>query len=280
MGSRLLRLSVIILAACQVVLSCGCAVRSSGPAERGAPVATPAETSRFRELLTTALDREALYTLVGGLKPLSTGFWRGEIEIADADLTELDCVRRALAPLRDRTYYADVQVFSTAHDGKRALEAYVVHLDSLAAMIEREKGFWSPLGISPSTHPSEIVAVVDRLPRPERWRAYGFLFGYPRYAIDFFVEATHRAHTEGGEVGPGKDRDFFHVPTVSAAEGRFTWAVPRGHAECAEDRAIRHAAARILESFQRVAPEVANTEDPMPLLRKLNQSNQVTPCNS
>jgi hypothetical protein len=25
---------------------------------------------------------------------------------------------------------------------------------------------------------------------------------------------------------------------------------------------------------------VTSTEDPMPLLRKLNQSNQVTPCNS
>jgi hypothetical protein len=276
--SRLLRLSAIALVACQVGLACACTSRHWSRAERDAPLSTPAETSRFRELLATALDREALYTLAGGLKPLSTGFWHGEIEIAGADLAELEAVRRALAPLRDGIYYADVQVFSTAHDGKRALEAYVVHLDSLAAMIEREKGFWSPLGISPSTHPSEIVAVVDRLPRPERWRAYGFLFGYPRYAIDFFVEATSR---EGDfEMGPGKDRDFFHVPTVSAAEGRFTWAVPRGHAECAEDRAIRHAAARILESFQRVAPEVTSTEDPMPLLRKLNQSNQVTPCNS
>lgn len=278
MRSRLLRLSAVVLVACQVGLAFACASRQWSRAERDAPLSTPAETSRFRELLATALDREALYTLVGGLKPLSTGFWHGEIAIAGADLAELEAVRRALAPLRDGTYYADVQVFSTAHDGKRALEAYVVHLDSLAAMIEREKGFWSPLGISPSTHPSEIVAVVDRLPRPERWRAYGFLFGYPRYAIDFFVEATGR---EGDfEMGPGKDRDFFHVPTVSAAEGRFTWAVPRGHAECAEDRAIRHAAARILESFQRVAPEVTSTEDPMPLLRKLNQSNQVTPCNS
>jgi hypothetical protein len=35
-------------------------------------------------------------------------------------------------------------------------------------MIDRERDFWSPLGISTCTHPAEIVAVADRLPRAQR----------------------------------------------------------------------------------------------------------------
>jgi hypothetical protein len=248
----------------------GCATSTPTAAGRDAPLSTVAERYQFRELLLKALDREALYTLVGGLKPMSTGFWQGKVDVAAPDTAEIERIRRALAPLRNRTYYADVQTFATAHDGQRHVEAYVVHRAALAAMLEREAAFWSPLGITPCTHPAEIVAVVDRLPRDDRGRAYGFLFGYPNYAIDFFVEATERARRDGGEVGPGKDRAFYHIPTASAVEGQFTWAVPIGHVERDEDRAIRDRAAAILAAYRVAAPRLAAASDPMTVLSELN----------
>lgn len=248
----------------------GCATNAPTTADRDAPLSTVAERDQFRELFLKALDREALYTLVGGLKPMSTGFWQGTIDIAAADTAEIVRIRRALAPLRNQTYYADVQTFATAHDGQRHVEAYVVHRAALAAMLSREAAFWSPLGITPCTHPAEIVAIVDRLSRADRWRAYGLLFGYPNYAIDFFVDATERARTEGGKVGPGKDREFYHVPTASAVEGQFTWAVPLGHVERDEDRAIRDRAAAILAAYCVAAPRIAAASDPMTGLAELN----------
>jgi len=275
--SRFLILAVLLFAASLPMLAWGCAARPLNSADRDAPLTSVEETSRFRELLTTALEREALYTLVGGLKPLSTGFWQGEMTVEGADLAELVRVRRALAPLRDETYYADMQVFATAHDGKRTIEAYVVHRASLAAMIEREQEFWSPLGIAPCTHPAEVVAVVDRLPQAQRWRAYGMLFGYPRYAIDFFVDATERGRASDAEMGPGVDREFLHIPTASAETGHFTWAVPMGHTERVEDRAIRRMADRILIEFRRAAPNLSAASDPMPRLRQLNRSMTVAP---
>ncbi len=271
---RLLRFTTTVAAAMVVALSLfclgGCAMHADRTARRDAPLSTAAERDQFRELLLTALDREALYTLMGGLKPLSTGFWRGELVIAEPDTAEIARVRRLLAPLRDDTHYADVQAFATAHNGTRHLEAHVVHLASLAAMLERERDFWSPLGVTPCTHPAEVVAIVDRLPRADRWRAYGLLFGYPKYAIEFFVEAGERAKANGSEVGPGKDREFFHVPTASATEGQFTWAVPIGHLEREEDRAIRTRSEAILAAYRRAAPRLAAAHDPVPTLRRLN----------
>lgn len=264
-------LAAAIVVAFSLFFSGGCATNTPRTADRDAALSTVAERDQFRELLVKALDREALYTIVGGLKPLSTGFWRGEIDVAAADTAEIVRIRRALAPLRNQTYYADVQTFADAHDGQRHVEAYVVHRAAMAAMLRRETAFWSPLGITPCTHPVEIVAIVDRLPRAERWRAYGLLFGYPNYAIDFFVEATERARAQGEEVGPGKDREFYHVPTSSAVKDQFTWAVPIGHVERDEDRSIRERAAAILAAYQDTAPRVAAAATPMVHVEALNR---------
>jgi len=255
-----------------LLVSCGCATNATSISERDAPLSTYAEREHFRELLLAALDREALYTLLGGLKPMSTGFWQGKIDVAAPDTAQIAHVRRALAPLRSAAYYADVQAFATAHDGQRHVAAYIVHRAALAAMLQREAAFWSPLGIMPCTHPAEIVAIVDRLPRPDRGRAYGLLFGYPNYAIDFFVEATERARTGGGEVGPGKDREFYHIPTASATESQFTWAVPLGHLERDEDRALRARAEAILTAYRRAAPRIAAAHDPLREMQRLNDS--------
>jgi len=48
------------------MLGWGCAARHLNSADRDAPLTSIEEQSRFRELLTTALEHEALDTLVGG----------------------------------------------------------------------------------------------------------------------------------------------------------------------------------------------------------------------
>ncbi|XVJ60057.1 MAG: hypothetical protein HEQ23_11945 [Tepidisphaera sp.] len=265
-------LATAMVVALALFFSGGCATNTARTADRDAPLTTANERDQFRELLLKALDREALYTLVDGLKPLSTGFWHGRVDLAAPDTAEIARVRRALAPLRSATYYADVQTFATVHDGKRHIEAYIVHRDALKAMIEREAAFWSPLGITPCTHPAEVVAVVDRLPKADRWRAYGLLFGYPNYAIDFFVEANERAKATGGEVGPGKDREFYHIPTASGKDGQFTWAVPLGHIEREEDRAIRLRAAEILAAYRGAALHIAAASDPLRHVKALSDA--------
>lgn len=200
-------------------------------------------------LLRAAGDHEALYTLVGGLKPMSTGIWRGSFAVEDPDLAELRAARLALAPFRNDIWHADIQVFESIHEGERSVHAFVVHRAALARMIDRFECFWSPWGITPCTHPSEVIAVVDRMPRADRWRGYGYLFGYPADAVDFFVEAGLAAG-DGREVGLDNDRRFVHIPTYIAETGRFTYAVALDHVLTPGDRAIAFAAERILAAYQ------------------------------
>ena len=221
------------------------------------------------QLLREATDHEGLYTLAGGLKPMSTGIWRGSFEVEDPDLTDLREARQALGVLRNDVWYADVQVFEKAHEGERSAQAFVVHRKALARMIERHQSFWSPWGITAGTHPAEIVAIVDRMPRDDRWRGYGYLFGYPDHAVDFFVEAGLAAE-DGREVGPGKDRQFIQIPTSAADSGRFTYAVPPDHVSTDADQRLANDAAMILAAYTERKSELRDVQSTVEELRRLN----------
>ena len=160
-------------------------------------------------------------------------------------------------------------MFTKAQDGSRSAHAYVVHREALSRMIERHAMFWSPWGITPDTHPSEIVAVVDRMDRGDRWRGYGYLFGYPDDAVDFFVESGLAAD-DGREVGSEKDREFIDRPTHAAESGHFTYAVPLGHVPTGTDRMLAKHAGVILEASIQRRPRMADSRNATEQLLRMN----------
>ncbi|MEM1011755.1 MAG: hypothetical protein AAGI46_05985 [Planctomycetota bacterium] len=230
-----------------LLLVCGCvSTRTTSPdGGQSREIGTRALSA---VLVQDALDREALFTIAGGLKPVSSGFWQGKIDLASPSVDELTRIRRGLEPLRSGDLYADVQVFATADDGERYLDAYVVHRPSLAQMIERTQPFWARYGIAPDTHPAELLAVVDRMPRLDRFRGYGLLFGYPEEAIDFFVDAA----AEEERTGEFVERRFMQIPTFDSPTGQFTYAVPIKHRETEADRRLRERAGEILSRYRQL----------------------------
>ena len=264
----LIALTLACVAIATTLNGCAASTHTSAPSGNASAAAIAIESS---VLLLEAADSEALYTLAGGLKPMSSGFWRGSFTVDEPDLAELRATRAALAPLRNDVWYADVQVFDNMFEGRRSVHAYVVHRASLASMIERYAAFWNRWGVTPGTHPSEVVAVVDRMPRADRWRGYGYLFGYPAEAVDFFVEAGLAADAdEQREVGPGKDRRFVHIPTYGAETGRFTYAVALDHVETSADEALASEAQRILEAYTERRDRMRDLRSTLRELRRLN----------
>ncbi len=247
----------------------GCATTQRLPACTGSASEVGSPLHTFA-LLGEAADHEALYTLVGGLKPMSTGFWGSTFAVDDPDLADLRCARAALAPLCNDVWYADVQVFDDIYDGERSVHAYVVHRAAMARMIERYEEFWNQWGITCCTHPSEVVAVVDRMPKADRWRGYGHLFGYPKHAVDFFVESGLLLENDR-DVGPGQDRQFVQIPTHAAEMGRFTYAVPLDHVSTAADNAIASKANCILAAYTERKGRMRDARSMIAELRTLNQ---------
>ena len=246
------------------LLLVACSATAPSAARATAPLAT-ADTAR---VLLAALDSEALYTIAGGLKPVSEGFWHGNVRSDRPDLTAVSAARAALAPWRNDTLWADVHVFHDAHDGKRAARGYVVDRRALAELLHAHAAFFAPFGLGPDTHPAEVMAVVERLPKLDRHRALGLLFGYPQHAIEFFL-AAEIARDAGTEPAP---RRFVQIPAFVSPTGRFVYAVGKDDPERPEDRDLATAAAPRLQRYRELRAEVR--EDDAEALLALTQQLQ------
>lgn len=218
------------------------------------------------ELLLKALDSEAFYTLVGQIKPVSEGFWGGYFTVDPADLTEIEQVRTALGSWNvPGVFFADVLVYESIQHGQRYASAYVVHIPSLKAVIEREHEFFDRWGITNNTPPCEVMMTIERTRQPEdRWRGFGLLFGYPKYAIDFFVTAGMHQRSTGEFV----ERDFRQIATFAGRSGRFVYAVPKLARPGSEDITLQRRAALFLSEYKKLRPQYTDrTQNPSGLLR-------------
>lgn len=226
----------------------------------------PEAQALSQALLLKALDGEAFYTLVGQLKPVSEGFWGSYFALEPLDLTEVERVRVALRPWNvPGLFHADVLVYESAQRGQRYASAYVVHVPSLRALVERQSEFFGQWGITTESPPGEVLLSIERCRQPgDRWRGFGLLFGYPEYAVDFFVEAGLHQRTTGEFV----ERDFRQIPTFTSRSGRFVYAVPKLSRPGPEDLTLERRATHLLGEYRRLRSTDKETlPDPIELLR-------------
>lgn len=199
------------------------------------------------QLLLRALDNEGLYTLAGGLKAMSSLPRIFSFEVRDPDLSEIERTRQALQAWRCHgEVRAAVHHFHKVHQGKRQAGIVVFHVPRLAEVIAAKPGFFGPFGLTPAADPLEVLTTIEMEEQPVRLRGQGYLFSYPDYAVDWFVDADAHQRATGEFV----KRKFISLPTYAREERGVVWAVPVDHAEREEDRAFRARAAAILAAYR------------------------------
>jgi hypothetical protein len=207
----------------------------------------PEIRARSESLLLSALDNEALYTIASDLKPMS-GVIEFRVSIETLDLSEIERTRQALRAWTCGEYFfADVRRFREPHGERLYAEGAIWNRPALERVLAERAAFFAPFGVTPSAHPLEVVLAVEYDQTVARYRGYGYLYGYPDYAVEYFAAAeVARERTE-----ERVERDFFSVPTYARPEGAFAWAVPKGHRENAADRRILEKARPVLEEYRR-----------------------------
>lgn len=227
--------------------------------------ALPAPERALAELVLLEFsDREGVYTLAGGLKPVSSDVRNLQLRIAPtldtAKLGELEQLRVVANALHCGELGVFLQVFTATYPGRdsstvRSASMVLYHRQSLRAAIGRQAAFFARLGVTPSADPRDVVGAVENAPQADRWRGYGYLFGYPDEAVDFFVQAG----IEGERTKQIVPRDFRRVETYTKFPERqggplvnssFVYAVSKGAAESAGDRALREAAAPLFTRYR------------------------------
>lgn len=201
-------------------------------------------------LLLKALDGEALYTLVGGIKPMSSGWLSLNLDLAKPDAQKLDDYRQIVRALRcGDDIEAHLTAFAQSYGGKRPLQGTFWNRPSLRSMLRTRATFWNALAISPETEPLETLMATEYAPPDVRFRGYGYLFGYPSRAVDFFVSASQTQ-----DADPAKKlvpRDFLSVPTFAGETHRFVYAVPKGAAPDGDDLLLMSRCRPILAEYKR-----------------------------
>jgi hypothetical protein len=251
---------------------------------------SPEKRKKAEEILLKALDSEALYTIVGGLKPMSSGFAsyqftirepRGITEVEASELLqkyptedsrkslpdaekrkvttvdnfvkrkktvqEIDETRKILAHFRcGDNLFADLHHFAETFEGKRFTETVIFNRNSLRKMLVEKSNFFVRFGITENSHPLEVLFAVEYNKTGARFGGYGYLFGYPDYAVHFFVQASDEEEFSGKFV----ERDFYSIPTFSNPTNRFVYAVPKGHIENETDKLLKAHALKVFEEYK------------------------------
>jgi hypothetical protein len=221
-----------------------------------------------RELLWKALDREALFTFAGGLKPLSISFEMLRVnaeETSAVDLEKAARVRRVLPAFGCEAVDIQSELLHSDFimDGRRYLHAVVFRRQHLSAVVSRHPDLFGLYGLTPAAHPLEILMATEYARNDEGALLLGHLLGYPASAVDFFFAAAREQRRTGLFVRRG----FRRVDSFTKSN-HFVWALPLNETPDAnpETKLVAACAAQVLEAYKQRRQRYEST-GPFALLR-------------
>lgn len=223
------------------------------------------EQRQIDSLLQWGLEHEALYTLWANIKSISS--------LSSYTLLNLDSIKKPGTTFRiagsksggvdglcdfqkivnrlnqlnipDLTF---VFVPNSWGDDMRFVQLTVARRSVLNKVLEKKSSFFGPLGLVPGAEPHVVVSVIENLPRDERHRGYGYLFGFPDYAIDFFIKAGIKKE----ETGEFVERNFFRIPVYDGI-GSFVYAYPKDYTPTIEtDSILYYKSEKVLNDYKAI----------------------------
>ena len=242
-------------------------------------------------VLAYALDHEALYSLADTLKPISSvKFLRytiakdstmkdGEAIVTTKDslLKKIEEYQKVCKRLSKGDFEFVLLPFQRTDKAIRNLEIYVVRKSKLESLLKTYSSFFGQWGFTPSTKPAIILTAIEFETRLDRNRAYGYLFGYPSYAVDFFVQSTRTQEADTAKkLVP---RDFFAIPVFASEKGHFTYAMPKGHQPTAIDSTLYNNAMLTLKRYKILREKYSSPQGlkAMKLWMRLNTNKKIEP---
>jgi hypothetical protein len=164
----------------------------------------------------------------------------------------------------------DTQVDLYSGDGRSTIEPFVFHVPAIRRVMAALPDYFAQLGITPHTAPDSILLTMQRaawqpvsntaadrqawmrahydLTVP-RTRATGLLYGYPRSAVEAYIEGFGKVvrGESPPDSGAGGRALMMNIPSY---RGDQTWYRKAAPEDSAEDKALRARAAAILSDYK------------------------------
>jgi len=212
-------------------------------------------------LVLLALDYEGIYTISSRLKPMSSvatisfnlanadtskrGL-RDVVDLASTDLQKLKRYQKVVNALQFDDLKFIINPFKINQKDKRIMQISVYRPSLIDSLLNVNQTFFSQFGFVPGTSPEILINTTEYEYKYDRFRAYGYLFGYPEHAVTFFTNAS----IENDRTKEFVKRDFFQIPVFTKEDGHFVYAIPKGYKTTATDSAIYNRAVYALNNYK------------------------------
>lgn len=222
-------------------------------------------------LIKNTLENEGLFTVIGRLKPMSgvkdlylqittaDTSMRGKANITSTqsdDFKLLKSYQKVVNTLKFGDLKYMIAPYAATQGDKRTIAISVHRTSLIDSLLKAEQAFFGQFGFVPGTSPEILIATTEYEHRYNRYRAYGYLFGYPKHAVDFFTDASITYDKTKTFV----KRSFFQIPVYSSPSGRFVYAVPENQSAKPIDEAIKQRAAYYLEKYKAERSKFVRTD--------------------
>ena len=237
-------------------------------------------------ILKIGLDSEALYTLVSDIKPMSSlisltlpididssEMIKGHVINLEKNFNYIQKIKRYTSLLKglDLEDLDFVMVpYNIKPKSNKLFQVNVIRRSRLQQVINEHQDFFAYMGIVPETDSGIVISIIENQEQILRLRAYGYLFGYPDYAVDFFVEANDQSEKTNLLV----KRDFFQIPVFKRKDGYFVYAMPKDHIPTETDSTLYNRSIKVLDKYKNMRPKYFNTDSTfqsLKLIRKFNK---------
>jgi hypothetical protein len=212
-------------------------------------------------LVLLALDYEGIYTISSRLKPMSSvatiSFnlanadtskrgMRDVVDLASTDLQKLKRYQKVVNALQFDDLKFIINPFKINQKNKRIMQISVYRPSLIDSLLNVNQTFFSQFGFVPGTSPEILINTTEYEYKYDRFRAYGYLFGYPEHAVTFFTNAS----IENDRTKEFVKRDFFQIPVFTKEDGHFVYAIPKGYKTTVADSAIYNRAVYALNNYK------------------------------
>lgn len=253
-----------------LVLSC----RSNKAITETQTSLTEYEQHLIDSILQYGLDHEALYTLLGDIKPMSSlvSFWyplankdslkKTSANVIDRStqgiyLDKLHSVQQAINKLNIPDLRFILIPYKNSQGNRRIMQLNVVRVSALDSLLLAKERFFGQFGLVPGIDPAIAVSTIENADRYERNRGYGYLFGYPDYAVDFFINDAERRY----EKKESLPRNFFQIPVYAGDKGYFVYTYPKEYKPTlAVDSIIYYKAGKVLDDYKKIRSNYMNAD--------------------
>ena len=265
----MITLKKLILPFVLLVALTGCGVNQELAAVKKSSIAYSALSAEDKQLADTlikkVLDNEGLYTVVGSLKPISSvsnlslkiarkdSLIKGNRNISDvnsADYKKLLQYQRVVSALQFGDLKFVMTPYKVSENGQRLMQINVYRQGLVDSLVNANREFFGQFGYAPGVSGDLLINTTEYEKKYDRFRSYGYLFGYPEHAVTFYVEAS----IIDDEKGTFVKRDFFQIPVFSGPKGHFVYAYPKGTIPGTLDEAIKARAEYALRNYEQARP--------------------------